>query len=247
MKERALSIGLAALLLAGPGWPLVAEAVEYRLRVTSLYNDGFFALLGAAGMRGEGPVDSRLVEALDRGDVPAGAFLFRPLEAAPAPVATSFGASPVRAEARPGQEVRWEGKPGEHSVWVIAPLSRWETELRNVALKGTGPLFWAIPHPMALFQPSSKAVGIPLGFMQAYEGNPALWGRYVSPALDLGEGIGVVVGENSSSVFADHVYIVVKHAPAPTAYQLVIGWGRRLHELQTVTGHPTSRDGLESP
>ena len=255
MKMRALSILLAALLLTVPGWPLAGEAVEYRLQVASLYNDAFFALLGAASIRGEGPVDSRLVEALDRGEVPAGAFLYgRMLEVAPARVATSFGASLVRAEARLGQEitlrgseVRWEGTPGEHSVWVIAPVNRWETEARNVALKGTGPLVWAIPHLMALVHSRSKAVGIPLGFAQAYEGNAGLWGKYLSAALDLGEGIGVVVGDNSSSVFADHVYIVVKHAPAPTTYQVVIGWGRRLHELQTVKGHPTSRTASENP
>lgn len=243
MNARALCIILWALLLAAPVWPFVAEAVEYRLRVASLYNDGFFALLGPAGMRGEGPVDSQVVEALDRGEVSAGAFLYRPLDAAPASVATSFGASSVRAAARLGQEttvggseVRWEGTPGEHSVWVIAPSSRWETEVRNVTLKGTGPLVWAIPHLMALVPSSSKAVRLPLGFVQAYEGNAGLWGRYVSTALDVGEGIGVVVGDNSSSVFADHVYIVVRHAAAPTTYQLVIGWGRRLHELQTVKG-----------
>ncbi|MFQ5974631.1 MAG: hypothetical protein ACE5Q3_20090, partial [Alphaproteobacteria bacterium] len=155
MIIRLLSLSLAALLLAGGVWSPPAEALEYRLQVASLYDDAFFALLGAAGTRREGPVQghSRLLEVLDAGKAPAGVLLYDPpLEAARTPVATAFGAPRLHAEVRRGEdklqwdEVRWDGKPGEQSVWVIAPSRHWQTEVRNVALKGTGSLVWAIPH-----------------------------------------------------------------------------------------------------
>jgi len=240
---QALSMSLAALLLgAFAVWPRAAGAVEYRLQVASLYEDAFFALLGSAGTRREGPVQgrSRLIEALDTGEAPAAVLLYdRPLEAARAPVATAFRAARVRGEGPPSRErkplwseVRWNGNSGEHSVWVIAPSSLRYTQVRNVALKGTGPLVWAIPHRIALSQPPAKALGIPLGFIQAYEGNPTLWGTYLSSTLDMSDGVTVVVGEHSSSAFADHVFIIIKHPASPTTYRVVLGWARRAHEIQ---------------
>lgn len=239
---RVLSMSLAALLLAASAWPRVAAAVEYRLQVTSLYDEAFFALLGRAGTRREGPVrgPSRLIEALDTADAPAAVLLYdRPLEAARAPVATAFRAARVRSEGPPSRErkplwseVRWNGNSGEHSVWVIAPSSPWYTEVRNVALKGTGPLVWVIPHRIALLQPPARALGVPLGFIQAYEGNPTLWGTYLSSILDMSDGVAVVVGEHSGSAFADHVFIIIKQPASPTTYRVILGWARRTHEIQ---------------
>ncbi|MFQ5829715.1 MAG: hypothetical protein ACE5JD_11255, partial [Candidatus Methylomirabilia bacterium] len=120
------------------------------------------------------------------------------------------------------------------SVWVIAPQYTRYTEVSDLALKGTGRLVRVIPHLIAFSQPLTKALGIPLGFIQAYEGNPALWKRYLSTVLDLSDGVAVVVGENSSSTFADHVFIVVKHAPSPATYHVVLAWTSRPHEVEAV-------------
>ncbi|MFQ5899053.1 MAG: hypothetical protein ACE5JN_12530 [Candidatus Methylomirabilia bacterium] len=240
--SRVLSISLAALVLAAWVRPLAAEAAEYRLQVASLHEEAFYALLGSAGTRREGPVEgySPLIETVDTGEVPAGVLLYRRSpEASRAPVATAFGGVRARLEVQEGEaeaaqwsEVRWEGKPGDQSVWVIAPPDTWYTEVRDLALKGSGRLVRVIPHLIAFRQPPTKALGIQLNFIQAHEGKPALWGKHLSTVLDLGDGIAVVVGENSSSIFADHVFIIVKHAPAPTTYKLVLGWGRRVHEIQ---------------
>lgn len=242
MITRVLSMSLAALLLAASAWPRAAAAVEYRLQVASLYDEAFYALLGRAGTRREGPVRgrSRLIEALDTAEAPAAVLLYdRPLEAARAPVATAFRAARVRGEGPPSHEskplwgeARWNGNSGEHSVWVIAPSSSRYTQVRNVALKGRGPLVWAIPHRIAFSQPPAKALGIPLGFLQAHEGNPALWETHLSTTLDMTDGVTVVVGEHSSSAFADHVFIIIKHAASPTTYRVVLGWARRAHEIQ---------------
>jgi len=232
-------LGLTVLAL---GWPLPAAAVEYRLRVASLYEDAFYALLGAAGTQREGRVQgpSPLIEALDTGAAPAGVLLYdRPLEAARAPVATAFGSARLRVGVRENgnekhrwNEVRWEGTPGEQSVWVIASSRTRHTEVRDVALKGTGPLVRIIPHLLAPGQRATMALGIQLGFIQAHEGDPALWTRHLSPAIDLSDGLGVVVGVNSSSAFTDHVFIVVRHGPSPTTYNVVLAWRERLHEIQ---------------
>ncbi|MFQ5792971.1 MAG: hypothetical protein ACE5JI_21080 [Acidobacteriota bacterium] len=227
---------IVAFALAGP---LPAAAAEYRLRVAGLYEEAFYALLGSAGTY-EGPVkgDSRLIEALDTGEAPAAVLLYDELEVARPSVARAFGASYVDGAARPGpeqaqrwSEVRWEGKPGEWSVWVIAPIRTNDTRVWDVALKGTAEVVRVIPHRFALSQPLTKAVGIPLEFVQAYEGNPALWKRHFSPILDLSDGVAVVVGLNSGP-FADHVFIVTKHAASPTTYNVVLAWKRRPREVE---------------
>lgn len=233
-----IPVGLVVLVLA---LPLPAAAAEYRLRVASLHEDAFYALLGAAGAR-EGPVQgpSRLIEALDTGKAPAGVLLYdRPLEAAGERVARAFGAVRVSPAAPQDgdenlrwSEVRWEGKPGEQSVWVISASRTRHTEAWDVALKGTGPLVRVIPRLKAPSQAPTKALGIWLGSIQEREGDAALWNQYLSTALDLSDGIAVVVGVNSSSGFADHIYIVVRHAPTPTTYNAVLSWRERPHELQ---------------
>ncbi len=231
-------VAISALALA---WPLPAAAVEYRLRVASLHEDAFYALLGAAGTR-EGVVQgpSRLIEALDTGKAPAGVLLYdRPLEAAGERVARAFGAVRVRPTVpRDGDEnlrwneVRWDGKPGEQSVWLISASRTRHTEAWDVALKGSGPLVRVIPRLKAPSQAPTKALGMWLGSIQAREGDAALWNQYLSTALDLNDGVAVVVGVNSSSGFADQVYIVVKHAPTPATYNVVLSWRERPHELQ---------------
>lgn len=226
--------------------PLPAVAVEYRLKVASLHEEAFYALLGSAGTRREGPVEgpSRLIEVFDMGEVPAGVLLYdRTPEPARAPVVKAFGGVRVRLEVGEGEaeterwsEMRWEGKPGERSVWVIPPLRTWYGELRDVALRGTGELVRAIPHLIARSQPPAKALGIPLEFIQAYEGIPALWNRYLSTVVDLSDGIAVIVGVNSDSPFADQVVIVAKHAPSPTTYHVVLAWRSRPSEVEAPDG-----------
>ncbi|MBI4610246.1 MAG: hypothetical protein HY726_14700 [Candidatus Rokubacteria bacterium] len=233
------------LLLAGAcvlACPLAAAAVEYRLRVASLYEEAFYALLGADGTRREGPVQGppRLIEALDRGEVPVAVLLGdREVVAARPGVASAFGAVRVRAESVQEREdkigwseLRWQGKPGEQSVWVIAPSTPWFTEVRDVALKGAGQLIRVIPHRMALSRSPAPALGIPLAFVEAREGDPALWRKYLAPVLDLSEGVGVVVAVNRSSGYADYVFIVVRHAPVPTTYSVVLAWKQRRTEIE---------------
>ncbi len=63
-------------------------------------------------------------------------------------VAQVCGAVRVLAEIKPGgegeqrwDEVKWDGKPGERSVWMVIPSGKGRPQqLYHVALKGTGPI-----------------------------------------------------------------------------------------------------------
>jgi hypothetical protein len=85
-----------------------------------------------------------------------------------------------------------------------------------VPYRGTG-----LPTPQTV-------VTYPLDFLRFYEDRgPALWDRYFSRSTALGQGIAVVVGENSNLTFADWVYIVVQNPAQPTTFKAVLGWERR--------------------
>src|SRR3990172_9209210 len=69
----AVLAGLAALLAGAPA----ASAVEYRLRVVSIHEQGFYAYLkpGELADGVAGPGLDRLPASFDRGDFPIGAVL----------------------------------------------------------------------------------------------------------------------------------------------------------------------------
>lgn len=88
--------------------------------------------------------------------------------------AQSFGAVPARVEiltpATGGQvweEARWEGKPGERTVWIISAGNTRVQELRRPLLKGTGPLRQFQPQIGPLDGGKLPAVSMPLGFVWA--------------------------------------------------------------------------------
>ena len=75
-----------------------------------------------------------------------------------------------------------------------------------------------------------NAVTFPLNFIDFYADRGSIWSRYVSRVLDLGDGMGAVVGVNPNEVYADWVYLVVRHAAEPTTYRAVVFWkGRKIN------------------
>jgi hypothetical protein len=142
-------LALAGLLTLVPA--SAARAVEYRLDVASLWDTALPAYLSTAELYdgASGPGLARLEEGLDQGGVPSGVLLDdRPLRWASESVAQAYGTVRVLAEIKPGgegrprwDEVRWDGKPGERSVWVIAPSGRARAHrLYRTVLKGDGPI-----------------------------------------------------------------------------------------------------------
>jgi hypothetical protein len=228
-----LSLGIAGLLGAALG-AAPAEAVEYKLEVASLWETALSSYAKTAELYdgASGPGLDRLEASLDQGEMPQAVTLGdRTLRWASESVAHAYGTVKVLAEIKPGgdgqqrwDEVRWEGQPGERSVWVVAPSGRARPQLMyRVALKGDGPLRQFLPYvPTSGYW--SPAVKYPLNFLWFHEERGGLWDKYVSRTLDLSQGVGAVVGENPNQTFPDQVYLIVQQSAQPTTYKAVLLW-----------------------
>jgi hypothetical protein len=237
---------LSLVLLAGLVAPAAGE--EYRLQVANLYRDAFTHYLDGPLGTGTGElVMDRLGRELD--GAPAGAAKFpsgalladRPLRYGWEALATSFGAVKVIAEIKPAEgsrrwdEVVWTGNPGDRSVWVIGSTTTRTQEVIHVALQGLplnggaeSALRYYVPYRVTASPSPQTVVTYPLDFVRFYEDRGAvLWDRYLSRSVGLGQGIAMVVGENSNPTFADWVYIVLQHPPRPATFKAVVGWERR--------------------
>jgi hypothetical protein len=51
-----------------------------------------------------------------------------------------------------------------------------------------------------------------------------IWDRWVGRSLDLGQGIGAVVGLSPNALDSDFVYLVVQQGDQPTSFRAVISW-----------------------
>jgi len=218
-------------------WPAPGAAAEYRLRVASLYDSAFASFLEGRVGWGQGEASLELLEkALDAGSVPPGVLLSdREVRAAPEDVAASFGARAVGGEAgtsgrnrQQWTEVRWEGRPGERVVWVIAATRFWAPEVRALALPGaTGGLRYFLPYTVAITPRPAVAVSYPLAFLGGFDGRRRLWDRYLSRALDFRGGLAAVVGVNPNPELADHVLFVIDQPPASATFSIAVAWGGR--------------------
>jgi len=230
MARRLVLLVIFSLLL--PVAP--ARAVEYRLQVVSLWDNGFntFVKPGELGDGATGPGLEALIAALDRGDVPRGPIVTdRTLRWGSDEVSRAFGAVKTLAEIIPGAEsherwdsVRWNGKPGDRSVWVVEPRGRGRPQqLYRVVLKATGPARQFIPDTPGKGQ-TLVAVRSPLDFIWFHERRGDLWAAYLSGILDLRDDIAIVAGANSDPQFPDAVRILVSQTAQPTSYKAVLVW-----------------------
>lgn len=231
---------LAGLALGGAVAP--AAAVEYRLHVVNMRDEALTSLLkpGEAGDGATGPGLERLEARLDSGDFPKAVLLYdRHLQAASESAARAYGGVPVRADVTKGgekkqlwDEVRWEGTPGEQSVWVVVPSSRRPGELYRAALKGVGPIRHFLPYtvtrgaryPVARF---------PFDYLFAHQDDADFWTKRLAPFLELGGGIGVIVAANDGVFKADEAYVIVTHTAGTAAFKVVFGWRDRKNDRES--------------
>jgi hypothetical protein len=220
---------LAVLMVGTP-----AGAVEYRLKVANIFDQAMMSFLS----RGElddgatGPGFQRLAAQLDQGSGHRGMNVtHRPLSAVPDSIARAWGGVAIQAQiARGGvvsywDEVRWDGRPGERSIWIVTPSGRESPQAVNhVVLKGTTPLTLYRPYTAACgtTRVPVMQLGIPLIAFQESRGD--VWDKYVAKSLNLSHGLGAVVGVNNNAVLANLVYIIVEQGPTPTAFEAVITW-----------------------
>jgi hypothetical protein len=224
---------LIAGLLASLLEPTSAQAVEYRLEVANLWETALYPFARPAELRdgASGPGLQQLEASLDQGTMPHAVVLRdRTLRWSSEAVARAYGTVRVLAEVKAAgdgtrwDEVRWEGKPGERSVWMVLPGGSGRPQrLYRTVLKGAGAPRQFIPY-VPVNGSRSAVVKYPLNFLWSYEQRGLIWDRYVSKSLDLGDGLGAVVGENFNQAFPDTVYLIVQHAAEPTTYKAVLLW-----------------------
>jgi len=221
---------LITLLAAAPA----AEAVDYQLDVASLWDTALYRYTKPAELK-EGATGAgldQLEQSVDQGTVPVGTVLGdRTLRWGSESAARAYATVRVLAEISPGGEghprwdmVRWQGQPGQRSVWLVAASGRGRPErLSRAVLQGTGPL-----RQFEAYGPTAGArsavVKYSLNFLWFHESRGTVWERYLSQSLDLSEGLGAVVGENDNVTLPDHVYLIVLNAARPTTYKALLLW-----------------------
>jgi hypothetical protein len=226
---------VAVCLLAVLALETPAGAVEYRLKVANIFDQAMTSFLspGESNDGATGPGFQRLAALLDQGSGDRGMNVtHRPLNTVPDSIARAWGGVAIQAQiARGGvnsywDEVRWDGRPGERSIWIVKPNGRESPQAVNhVVLKGTTPLTLYQPYTVACGKTRVPVMqlGIPLIAFQESRGD--VWDKYVAKNLILSRGIGVVVGVNNDAVLPSLAYIIVEQGPAPTTFEVVITWG----------------------
>ena len=224
------------VLLAAPP----AVAIEYRLLVANVQETGFTAYLNHAALArgtGEGTIP-RLETALDTGRFPRGVLLYdRPVQPAGGVLARTLGPGTIRVaapapapvEVTTAQwiEIRWDGQPGERSVWVIAPSRQDYQEAYHVALGAGGPIRYFIPYSGVTRRSPASVYTLPRSFIVARSEEGDLWDRHLGSATDLSRGLAAIVGTSEAQISSDTVYLVVQHAPGPQTFKAVVGWRPR--------------------
>jgi hypothetical protein len=245
-RLRLALIGAAGLI----GWlapAAPAAAVEYRLRVVSIPETAYASFLrrGESDNGASGPGLENLQTTLDRGDFPFGPVLFdRRVQPVRESLGRAYGGARVIPAVKSGgdgtsvvyDEMIWEGKPGEHSVWVLLPSILYFQEVYNVALRGTGPLRNYQPYSFPMNGGTVQAALIPLNFVWAQEDRGTIWSKYLSHRLDLTSNIGVLIGVNTNPMWPDHAYIITRHTEEPTTYEAVVVWRQRKIDRQAPGG-----------
>jgi hypothetical protein len=220
---------LAVLAIQAP-----AAAVEYRLKVASVFDQALTSFLSANELYdgSTGPGFQRLDAFLNEGRGDRGMIVTqRPLTSVPDSVARAWGGVAVTAPiARGGvvsywDEVRWDGKPGERSIWIVKSDGRMRPQaVKHVVLGGTTPLTIFQSYSAGCGKIRAPALQMPIPLMAFQERRGDIWDKYVAKSLDLSHGVGVAVGTNSDAILPDLVYIIVQQGPEPTTFEVVLSW-----------------------
>jgi hypothetical protein len=215
--------------------PASAGAVEYRLKVASVFDPSLTSFLAPGELNdgATGPGFQKLSAFLDEGSGDRGMIVTqRPLAAVPESIARAWGGVSVTAPiARGGvtsywDEVRWDGKPGERSIWIVKADGRMRPQtIKHVVLGGTTPLSIEQPYSADCGKVRLPVLKMPIPLMAFQERRGDVWDKYVAKSLDMRHGVGVVVGTNSDAVLPDLAYIIVQQGPEPTTFEVVLSWG----------------------
>jgi len=234
-------IALASVALLALGAP-PAAAVEYRLQVASVLDEAFTSYLkrGEINDGATGPGLERLEASLDSGAFPKAVLLYdRHPQPAPESMARAYGGVPVRADVTTGgdgkerwDEARWQGAPGERTVWVVRCQSRRPGYLYRLAIRGRGPIRHFLPYGATSGSYKLPVVRMPVDYLFAHQEDADFWGKRIDPVLDLTAGVAVIAAARGG-IDADEAYIIVTHGAEPATYKAVFGWRERYNEQES--------------
>lgn len=226
----AIVVGVGAVLAVQAS----ADAVEYRLKVASVFDQALTSFLGYGELEdgATGPGFQRLGAFLNEGSGDRGMIVTqRPLRSVPDSIARAWGGVAVTAPiARGGvvsfwDEVRWDGRPGERSIWIVKSDGRLRPQsVKRVVLAGTTPLTLYQAYSADCGKIRVPAMKMPIPLMAFQERRGDIWDKYIAKSLDLRHGVGVVVGTNSDAVLPDLAYLIVEQGPNPTTFEVVLSW-----------------------
>ena len=158
----------------------------------------------------------------------------RPLRSVPDTIARAWGGIAVQASiARGGvvsfwDEVRWDGRPGERSIWIVKADGRERPQaVKHVVLKGSTPLTLYRPYAVSCGKTRVPVMDMPIPLMAFQESRGDVWDKYIAKNLDMTHGVGAVVGRNNQTSLPDLVYIIVDQGPTPTTFEVVLTWHDR--------------------
>lgn len=243
-RTRWVCLGLVGLLLLSTP----AHAVEYRLLVASIFEATLTSFVSAQELSygASGPGLQRVEQSLNTGEMDWGAMpAGRPLTSVPDSVARAWGGVAVHTDVLRGgvdasrwDEVRWQGRPGERSIWLIRSTGNARPQsIRRLTLEGAGPVRQYQPYTFT-GKERLAVVQMPQSLIAHYESRGTLWDKWVGRGLDLDrEGIAAVVGRSSNAMSADVLYLIVHQGEQPTTYRTVISWDDR----------NIDREGIDAP
>jgi len=213
-----------------------AHAVEYRLLVASIFDAALMSFVSPPELLNgaSGPGLERVEKGLDNGQIDLGAMpAGRPLVSVTADVAKAWGAVPVpsvlpaRGDAGRWDEVRWQGNPGERSIWMIrASTNARPQSIRRLTLEGIGPVRQYQPY-VYTGKERLAVLQMPQSFITHYESRGNLWEKWVGNGLSLDGGIAAVVARSNNALSPDSVYLIVQQTAQPTTYRTVVSWSDR--------------------
>jgi hypothetical protein len=243
-KKRQLLVMILATLLtlaSNHAW-----ALDYELSVANLFEQSLLAYLETNTLASaEDDRLDRLNEALDLGKVSQAAFVpDRQIFPLTERLASVFGSSPIAPARSPSskesgwERFRWEGLPDNLAIFEIkGPGVNWQ-ELRHVAVSAGNGLK-VIPIRMLPLRGPTSLPGLETSTVlvdyRIEQENVGVWLRR---ALDLSEGIGVVVARNTDPLASDRVYVVMRLDEKSSRFKVALGWRERKSVPQDVGRNP---------
>src|SRR5215468_9614249 len=193
-----------------------AHAVEYRLLVASIFDATLMSFMSPPELvnGASGPGLERVEKGLDSGQIDLGAMpAGRPLVSVAADVAKAWGAVPVpgvlpaRGDAGRWDEVRWQGNPGERSIWMVkASTNARPQSVRRLTLEGIGPVRQYQPY-VSTGKERLAVLQMPQALINHYESRGNLWEKWVGNGLSLDGGIAAVVARSNNALSPDSGYL----------------------------------------